>query len=264
MTEEARLFFGCALDATWIDPPHSGRILEADQRHLTLAFLGNQDRDRMLKALANDLPNIFSLGFAGWCERLLFLPPRHPHVVASHVRFVNATGFRKMKESLEDWLKQHGYPVDERPYISHVTLARAPFSIEQWRESFHPFPLFVKGLHLYESLGNSHYKTLWSLPFLDPIEEVDHTADIAFRLKGYTLDHLFQHAQLALAWKFPSMLNYFSEDSVESLDELIMKLNALVSKADADRGCPFKAVSFHGDIETIAEGVLSWEMIVDV
>lgn len=262
--QETRLFVGCSLDAVWIDPPHSGRILDAQNRHLTLAFLGNQDRALILEKLQSFPKGVTGLGFAGWCERLLFLPPRHPHVVASHVRFVNAEGFSQMRESLGDWLKLHGYPVDERPFISHVTLARAPFSIKQWRESFHPFPLFVKGLHLYESLGNSHYKILWSLPFLDPIEEVDHTADIAFRLKGYTLDHLFQHAQLALAWKFPPMLDYFSEDSVESLDELIMKLNALVSKADADRGCPFKAVSFHGDIETTAEGVLSWEMIVDV
>jgi 2'-5' RNA ligase len=261
---ETRLFLGCSLDAAWIDPPHSGRILDAQDRHLTLAFLGNQDRDRMLEKLQSLPKDASNLGFAGWCERLLFLPPRHPHVVATHVRFVNAEGFRNMKASLDGWLKRHGYPVDERPFISHVTLARAPFSIKQWRESFHPFPLLAKGLHLYESLGNSHYKTLWSLPFIEPIEEVEHTADIAFCLRGITLDDLFQHAQLALSWKFPPMLNYFSEDSVASLDELIMKLNAIVSKADADLGCPFKAVSFHGEMVTNAEGVLSWEMIVDV
>lgn len=263
-SNEARLFFGCELDAVWSEPPHSGRILDLPNRHLTWAFLGNQERGKILEQLLGYPGDAQRLGFAGWCERLLFLPPRHPHVVASHVRFVDADGFTKAREELNTWLKSHDYPVEERPYISHVTLARAPFSIKQWKASFHPFPLLVKALHLYESLGNSHYKNLWSLPFLLPIEEIEHTADIAFLLRGHTLDHLFQHAQLALTWKFPAMLEYFSEESVESLDELIIKLNGLVSKADAEKGCPFKAVSFHGEINTDAKGILTWEMIVDV
>jgi hypothetical protein len=40
-------------------------------------------------------------------------------------------------------------------------------------------------------------------------------------------------------------------------------LNEAIARVDEQMGTPFKAVSFHGDIQE-EEGVLKWEMIVDV
>jgi RNA 2',3'-cyclic 3'-phosphodiesterase len=37
----------------------------------------------------------------------------------------------------------------------------------------------------------------------------------------------------------------------------------MVTASDVEVGCPFKAVSYHGEIHE-SNGLLQWEMIVDV
>jgi hypothetical protein len=49
----------------------------------------------------------------------------------------------------------------------------------------------------------------------------------------------------------------------QGIDEIVMQLNEIVSHADAELGCPFKAISYHGNLNKKA-AVWEWEMIVDV
>ena len=165
---------------------------------------------------------------------------------------------------LSDWLKAMGYPIDERPFFPHITIARAPFDIKDWLAHFDPLPFFVKAIHLYQSLGNLHYQSIWESPLIPPFEEFEHTADIAFLVRGNTPQELHLNAQIALAFKFPPLVNFLSTILQDSLDEIIISLNEIVAKADMELGCPFKAISFHGKIIKDPYQILHWEMIVDV
>lgn len=262
--DKKRLFFALEVQAAWMNPLPKGRILKEEQRHVTLAFLGNQSLSQIQKNLES-FPSLSLLGLAGTCDYLLFLPKRTPRVVAAHIDWTDPQAFLHIYQELSTWLIAHGYQVDTREILSHVTLARAPINEKKWREAFFSFPLIAKTLHLYESLGNLNYRPIWSLPFIPPIEEIEHTADIAFNIRGKDVQQLFLHAQLALAFKFPGMLHYLSDaGGINCLDDLIIKLNGDVSRADAEIGCPFKAISFHGKISQKDGGPMLWEMIVDV
>ena len=87
---------------------------------------------------------------------------------------------------------------------------------------------------------------------------------MAFHVCGETFNQLFQNAQVALAFDVPLPLGFFSQEKeFASLEEIVIGLNEVVSYADKEIGCPFKAVSFHGEIKKI-DDVFHWEMIVDV
>lgn len=265
MKDIKRLFFGLEVEAAWNHPLPEGRILKEENRHVTLVFLGDRSLSGLLEDL-KDFPDEGSrLGLAGKCNHLLFLPKRGPHVVAAEVDWLDPQEFLQIHQGLTSWLSEHGHAVESRELLAHVTMARTPFHAKEWKEAFTPFPLITKSLHLYESLGNLNYKPVWSLPFLPPIEEIEHTADIAYRIRAQNIPQLFLHAQIALAFKFPAMLPHFSDGTgVQNLDDVIIHLNGVVSRADAEVGCPFKAVSFHGKIIKDKDGFLLWEMIVDV
>jgi hypothetical protein len=167
---------------------------------------------------------------------------------------------------LSSWLLKHNFdPHTHAEFLPHVTLCRSPFDPHHWKKSFTALPVFVKDLHLYESLGNLQYVPQWTYPVLAPFEELEHTADIAFILRGETLTQLQENAFIALAFKSPSLLEFASLlRPVSTLEEIIYNLNQIVSHADADQGCPFKAVSYHGEIDSDEQQILTWEMIVDV
>lgn len=255
-----RLFFGAEIAATWPTLPPDGRTLEESARHMTLGFLGNLEWETLQKQLPSLPRPTFRVGLVGKSTELLFLP----HVVAAHVDLFQMAKLEAYHRALSSWLKEHAYPVDERPFLPHVTIARAPFSREKWKEVQGPVPLFIAAIHLYESVGNLTYTPLWSHTLLPPFEELEHTADIAFRVRAEDLHLLHLHAKMALAFKYPPLLKYISNDSLEnSLDDIVISLNELVRVADEEIGTPFKAVSFHGNVMK-KESLLEWEMIVDV
>lgn len=238
-----RLFFGMEVISPWPEENPSGRILLESDRHLTLAFLG--------ESTMPDLPSFpkppFQIGLAGIFDKPLFLS----HVAAWHIHWLEGEKLLLLfQKNLSNWLHLKG------EFLSHVTMARKPYDAKKWEESFRKLPLFVQNIHLYESLGYSKYKSLWSYPLLAPFEEIEHTADIAFRIRG----NLFLHAQLALSFHFPSMIDYFDYGEVNDLGDIVTALNAMIARADSEIGCPFKAVSFHDIQNKTGE----WEMIVDV
>jgi len=250
--DEKRLFFGFSIEEPW---PHScpkGRILEENSRHLTLAFLGNVP----IPPLENFPEPPFLLGPVGICDQLLFLTK----VVAQHVTWLNqGEQLISFQKAVLDWLESLGYAVDRRPFLPHITLARSPFEQKEWEKWFEPLPCMVTGIHLYESVGNLKYKSIWEIPLARPFDEIEHTADIAFHVRGKNPAELYLHGALALSFKYPPFLHFIERGPVSDLNQVVKELNRMIAQCDLSMGCPFKAVSYHNKI--IQD---TWEMIVDV
>jgi 2'-5' RNA ligase len=268
-TEDKRLFFGLEAIAPWPHELPSGRLLKENQRHLTLAFLGKTHFPSLSTLLPSFPTPSFKVGLVGQFDKCLLLPKKHLHVVAWHVDWLeNDHNVRHFQKTLVNWLLENGFvPANhERDFLPHVTLSRKPFVSKEWTESFTKLPVIVKDIHLYESLGHSNYESRWHYPIKAPFEEIEHTADIAFRIRGENFTQLHQHALVALAFKYPPLLSYFSkiqENKEMNLEDIIIKLNTIIGRADSEIGCPFKAVSFHDKLIK-EENLLIWEMIVDV
>lgn len=258
-----RLFFGFSVHAPWPQDTPAGRVIEEKGRHITLAFLGNTAHEPLEKAFS-DFPKQKNLiGPVGKTDSLLFLPKQSPRVVAEHVKWLSDEKYlEKIHQELLNWLENLGHKTDKRPFLPHITVARAPFDKEKWEESFHPLPLWVSGIHLYESSGNLQYNSLWQDSFLPPFEEFEHMADIAFHIRGKSLKDLYLHGAIALSFKFPPFIGFLQDREFTSIDQVIQGLNQMVSQCDLEIGCPFKAVSYHGKQDE--QEILTWEMIVDV
>jgi len=183
-----RLFFGMEVVSPWPEELPHGRNLQEPDRHLTLAFLGESN----MPDLTSFPKPPFSIGLSGIFDKPLFLA----HVVAWHIQWLEE-GLLTYQKELAHWLRIQG------DFLSHVTLAQEPYAPEEWEHSFQKLPVYVKNINLYEGFGHSKYKILWQYPLLAPFDEIEHTADIAFRIRG----NLFLHAQLALAFHFPVVLN---------------------------------------------------------
>ncbi|MES2345201.1 MAG: hypothetical protein V4494_04620 [Chlamydiota bacterium] len=259
-----RLFFALEIEAAWPENLPSGRILDEKNRHMTIFFLGNIPFSPLKKLLKTFPKPPFSIGLAGKCDHLLFLPEATPRVVAGHVFWFKSHCLEKYLSLIADWLHNNHYGTHTKEFLPHITLARKPFHQKDWQKIALPFPVIAKSIHLYETVEHLTYQSLFSIPFELPFKEIDHTADIAFIVRGVDIGQLYLHAQLALSFKFPLLLNYIDESSVLDLDRLIMQLNALIARIDCDIGCPFKAISFHGNVSIENSGLLHWEMIVDV
>ncbi len=256
-----KLFFGAEITAPWPNTLPQGRLIEEHSRHLTLAFLGNVSYE------AHNIPlPEFKVGLIGVGDHLLFLPEKHPRVVAYHIRWpLQEPLLLSFQSRLVSQLQQAGHTLSTQSFLSHVTIAREPFVREDWKQTEWNLPFLLKAIHLYESVGNLTYLPLWSHPLALPFEEQEHTADIAFLIRAETIEQLHLNAQAALAFKHPLLMPYLEFDRLQnSLDDLIIQLNRSIARADAAIGCPFKAVSFHGNILRDASNILHWEMIVDV
>jgi hypothetical protein len=228
---------------------------------MTLVFLGQTDLASMLERLSGFPDPGFRIGLAGYFDAPLFLPEKHPRTAGGHVRlFEGEETLARFQQKLVSWLR-----LLEKDFLPHVTIARDPKDIPEWKEAFSPLPLYLQHIHLYKSLGFSEYESLWHYPILPPFEEQEHTADIAYTVRGESWQSLQLHASLALAFQFPPLLPFFEpKQKPTNFTELIGGLNRLIAKADAECGAPFKAVSYHGDVRVSPEGIWEWEMIVDV
>jgi 2'-5' RNA ligase len=262
--ETKRVFFGVEGHAAWPDQLPLGRLIPEESRHLTLAFLGNQPLSRLQAILARIPPPPFQVALSGYFDKCLFFPPGHPHVAAWRLQLYEEGRLKEYQALLASWLAEQGYPIEERKWVPHMTLCRTPFDPHAWKKNFTPLPGYCGSLHLYESRGNLTYFPLWSSPLLSPFEEIEHQADLAFLIRGSTVQQLYLNAFTALAFKTPALLSFFEQTEVLSLDDIVIALNERIAAADCAEGTPFKAVSFHGEIYQIGNEILEWEMIVDV
>lgn len=263
--EKRRLFFGLAIEAPWEGGYPEGRLIAETGRHITLAFLGNIDFLPLQEKLA-DLPlPSFVVAPVGKTDQVLFLPESTPRVVAHHVHWLSQNqAILSYHQRLLDWLQAQGLKVDRRPLLSHITLARSPFDQAAWRSSFHPLPLFISRIVLYDSPGHLEYVPLWQKELIPPFVELEHTADIAFSLTGQSLRELYLHAAIALSFVFPPFLAFFQEQACEQQEDIVRWLNQMIAACDREMGCPFKAVSYHGAITQQSNQLFHWEMVVDV
>jgi 2'-5' RNA ligase len=263
-TDEKRLFFGAHVQAAWPLEFPFGRMIPEEARHITLAFLGNNSFSSLEKLLPGVPEPLFRIGLGGIGSKLVFLSKEHARCAALHISWLeDAHVLFAFQKELTEWLSSHRYPVKKHAFCPHITIARAPFEKEQWMKRFEPIPFFLSAIHLYESVGGLQYRSLWSHPLLSPFTELDHTADIAFTIRGESIQQLFLHAQLALFFQFPLLAQFYTPLATQSLNEITFELNRMIALADSEYGCPFKAVSLHGKV--IEENHLfTWEMIVDV
>lgn len=264
--EIKRLFLGMEIVAPWPQTYPDGRILLESDRHLTLVFLGDRDLPSIISLLQEFPDPGFRVGLAGLFDHPIFLPHDEPKTAGWHVCILEQKElFLNFQQRLREWLEKKGLSLSEPngEFLAHVTIARQPFVIHEWKRAFQQLPLFLKNIQLCESLGLSHYKICWSHEILAPFEAKEHTADLAFLIRGENNEQLFIHAALALAFHFPPLIRYLEECKPLEFDELIFQLNQIIARADAAEGCPFKAVSYHSAM--IHRGkVLEWEMIIDV
>lgn len=264
--EIKRLFFAMEVHAPWPAKLPSGRLLDESHCHLTLAFLGNIPYSPLHNQLETFPKPPMRISVVGHFDSCLTLPPRHPHVVAWHARWLDEnTPVADFQKTLMDWLISLDYSLDTRLWKPHVTICRQPFNSQAWMKAFVPLPFYTGSIHLYESTGNLQYIPIWSYPIKPPFEEIDHTADMAFIIRGETVHQLYQNAFTALAFKAPEFLNFFEPNPLlNTFDDLVIALNGILASVDRAVGCSMKAVSFHGSIMVLQDSSLQWEMIVDV
>jgi RNA 2',3'-cyclic 3'-phosphodiesterase len=239
-----RLFFAAEVSAPWPLKLPQGRWIEPQFRHMTLVFLGDQDPKKV-----GTLTPSWKLPPVGILEEWIFLPEQDPRVVAAKPHFLRG----------EDELKK----LAKEPFLPHVTLAREPLDEAAWKNFPCHIPFFVSGVSLLHSLGHSNYETVWETKSLAPFEEIEHTADIAYIIRGENFQQLALHATLALSFTFPAFTSYLRKiSSVSSIQEIVLMLNRWISEIDIQEGIGLKAVSQHATVR--GEEILEWTMIVDV
>ena len=268
-TSSLRLFFGIEIQAPWPENLPSGRIIKAEYRHLTLAFLGNLTPEKTKILLNSDFPKPkdlnFIVGQSGYFDVCHFLRLRHPRVAAWHACWHGSAIVNDFQRLLNTWLVQNDYTVDEREWNPHVTLCLQPFEFQAWKKAFEKIPFYTQTFHLYESMGELTYKPLLSFSFISPFEEMSHTADMAYLIRGKNTVELYYNSVTALAFKAPELLNFLNTKAkIDNIESIIENLNDAVSQMDIEVGCPFKAVSYHGEIKQKSPSILEWEMIIDV
>ncbi|MBM3207869.1 MAG: hypothetical protein FJZ57_04615 [Chlamydiae bacterium] len=259
-SELKRLFIAWECSTSYSETFPRGRSIYP--LHLTLAFLGDC---KLTPALAS--PEFFQSALGkiapcGLAKKLLFLPENISRVVALKIENLPPYFFEG-RQIIVQWLQENGFSIDKRPFYPHVSLSRNPFDKEEWIQWFKETTVICKNLHLYESVGNLVYEPLWSIPFTPPYEEIEHTADFGFLIRGYDLKELLSNAQIALATKFPELIPYITPSEPIDLNQVKLFLNKMISKVDEEIGSPIKAISYHGTLEKKTD-FLEWEMIIDV
>lgn len=263
-----RLFFALHVDAPWPSKLPNGRLLNSNERHITLAFLGDIELSSLLPHLTDFPKPPFQLSPTGILDEVIFLPQHQHRVVAWHASFdQNQRPISEYQHLLSIWLKDRGFPPtgEHRVWLPHVTMARAPFDEAKWKEQFQPLPFVCHHIYLYESIGNLRYEPRWSHNLLQPFEEFAHTADIAYKIRGKNLEDILSHAALALTFRHSEIAAFVDQTKKpKNLQDVVHILNQAIAYADAKWGCPLKSVSYHGEITTGPDQFLEWEMIVDV
>lgn len=264
--EDKRIFFALDLTSKWDETEPPGRYIDKKLRHITLLFIGNISEEKLASLIQNIPSPSFNIAPSGILDKVLALPYNHPNVIAYRAHFLHDLEEIKIyKNVLSSYLESLGIFLEKgRSFLPHVTLCRKPFEINPWKKNFQKLPFYIPRIVLYESLENSKYRPLWFQEFILPFSEIEHTADIAFHIRGKDFYELYVNGFLALCFKSSQISRYFLEnENIQNIDDVIISLNKIISNEDTEIGSLFKAVSFQSNVSNL-EKYLQWEMIVDV
>ena len=131
----------------------SGKFVEKENYHLTLAFLGERDESD-IEDLKNILDGIQANPLPLRFERIgTFDPPRPGRIY--WVGIEPNRNLTNLHKQLVSDLEDAGYELDRKPFRPHVTLARRVHVPDTQRqrisEQFTPFSTIVKRISLMES-----------------------------------------------------------------------------------------------------------------
>lgn len=264
-----RLFLGLEALGPWPFELPGGRIIPEEGRHATLIFFGYVREECVLHLTNITPPPPWKVGLTAVANAPLLLPKKKPNCLSWEIELLEQKEqLFAYQESLSNLFIEEKllHPKEAAlGFLPHITLARKPFDHKAWFGSFSKQLTALGSMHLYESLGSSTYKPLHTWPVISPFQEISHTADLAFCVRGQSLESLALHAFMALNKACPSLFRYMQPwTEVRSFDEMVALINHSISSMDIEEGSPFKAVSYHGEIKNLENGVLEWEMIVDV
>ncbi len=259
VSDTKRLFFGFEVYAPWPEDLPDARTLKAKHRHLTIAFLGDTSY-KQIRSLIPKMPKPpFRVGPAAVSDACLCLPRRDPRVVTWHVNPFGEDTIADYQKEVVAFLEEKGYPIDKREFLKHITLGRSPFKEKEWKKNFRPLPLYLKNLHLYESFKDLRYEPIWTHDLLPPFKEVK---EGVFHLHGESFQQIFLNAQIALAFKCPSLLPFLDPHyQVRNLHDGGIRLRAILNKAHGKGviGVPDIIFPDEGKQEG---GLLTWELWV--
>lgn len=168
-----RLFFAFETLAPWKKGLPNGRFVNESDRHLTILFLGNINWPGLEKILSSLPPPPIQVGLTGLFDRLLYLPPKRPNVVAFHAKWTYTPfDFNLYRLMLARWIIESGLPVQlpQNEFLPHVTVCRRPFSRAEWDNQFTPLPFYISNFHLYESYPGLKYRPVYTVPILPPFD----------------------------------------------------------------------------------------------
>ena len=235
--------------ARWVDP---------EKLHLTLQFLGTVD-DGQLPALRVALEDAAALG-ADFPLRLAgagtFGRPASPSVL-----WLGAKDGAPELSLLARWLGERlsalGFPPDERPYVPHLTIARAAGrhgepALQGCASALSSLGLDVfrvEQLQLVETLADGRYAQLLAAR-LPSWRFLPHTAEVQLELEDGTLAGVLAAAargfcELVLgeppAWDAPGQQHAVVAEGADPAALLVAFLDELVYLADTTRGVPARA-----------------------
>jgi 2'-5' RNA ligase len=256
------LFFGAKVVCNWPKSFPEGKVISNANRHITLVYIGKVDEE-MFVSILNKIPDCnFQIGSCGFFDGVLFYPKTKPRVCAFNIFW--------MDEKVVDFTKNLTESVKSicniEPITSyHLSICRSPQSTSDWQEAFSPRGFYVESIELLKSLGSSEYKCLYEKRFHPPFIEIEHTADLAFSVFGFSFIELYENGFLALGFKDEKIFEFWKKCSqIDLLEDVVIKLNEAIYRLDEKYGTKLKAVCFHMDVKKSEDLMYVWEMVVDV
>lgn len=255
-----RLFLAFRIEAPWPQQLAKGRLIAARERHMTLAFLGEQPWPSLRDQLARLPLPPFSTGLVGRFVRSLSLPPGHNRVIAWEAEALEPRKLFLYQHRLMEWLLEEGLLSCEKAalpsWLPHVTLCRAPFDRRGWEELFAPLPFSMSELHLYESLGDLHYGPLWSHLLPRPFLVESQDDQLRIQAVGNSWSQLFAHLATAIQFVYrETNLNHKVEEALSSRGAMVDRLRQLLSSL------PHIAATSFRSLPTAERELLSEELL---